>query len=857
MLSSNLKYFCAFVIKYKLLQPNQVLFRIGEVGDKFYIILKGKVDIMKIKIVKKEFKFIEFINYLRHLILLKEYHIYEKTIEDNKEMIYYFHEQYLLYEKKSEDRKKSVEDEKEKENYGDNDDNNDNDDKGNSDFGAFTYKSSNNNVSTNKNNIQLDKVNSLKSSLVHTSAKKYNSLFSDLLKSSILSSFNKGNRLINRQGEKKSILFNRQILNVNKEKIKENVNSLGENINSHEKENNNSPTKLYTHPSINRRKHVNSVDHTKSLLDVNFNYIKENYSKIKENISKNYNKNSKKINISHIDFIEENDSIDNTLILTKKRNSSLTQNLNTKGNNIDNYKKHKKSNLQVSINIKQSMINSEIVNYQYKNEILDEFDTLKKTYKVYDYFKLLELGTGNYFGDFAIEGDQKRTATIIAKDNSVHLGVIDASFYLSYIKNEKIKAMKSELNLLVDNYIFSSIKKNRFEKMYITYFQRQVYRTDEEIISEGEIVNIYFLKSKSVEIINYMTIPQLYSLLDELFEEIGLSLGNINNNTSSFPVIKALSDKDRKILALLKSNKSHLINFYNNEPVLKRYIPNKILVADGNKIFNLIEFYLHKNKPFFKVIPQNNNTILYKIHIENMKNIVSNETLLLDDIKEYVFSSVLPLALRIADAINFQVERYIEDSQRTDFNLNKKINDRNIKLKDDMNNIQKNGLLKIFHVKEKNKNQFNENKNSQDFSDGLQGFQKKKSVLNWNKSKLNTISFDYMKQTQSQIDFYNNNNKEKISNYEYSSDVNYPCINNNYKESIDLYPSSLDLQTHRTHIKNSKSQQVNFSKKEINKDEIIKNLKKSNYSNLARSILRCERSLLNINYIKKMNVNIK
>jgi CRP-like cAMP-binding protein len=45
----NLVFNCAKNLGYVKLEKGKVLFRIGDIGDKFYFILKGKISVLKLK----------------------------------------------------------------------------------------------------------------------------------------------------------------------------------------------------------------------------------------------------------------------------------------------------------------------------------------------------------------------------------------------------------------------------------------------------------------------------------------------------------------------------------------------------------------------------------------------------------------------------------------------------------------------------------------------------------------------------------------------------------------------------------------------------------------------------------------
>ena len=67
---------CAKNLNFKKLSKGEILFKIGEIGDRFYFILNGKVNILKLKELKDIYlTYVEYLQYLIFLIDSKEEYI--------------------------------------------------------------------------------------------------------------------------------------------------------------------------------------------------------------------------------------------------------------------------------------------------------------------------------------------------------------------------------------------------------------------------------------------------------------------------------------------------------------------------------------------------------------------------------------------------------------------------------------------------------------------------------------------------------------------------------------------------------------------------------------------------------------
>ena len=79
---------CAKSLGYVKLEKGEVLFKIGDIGDKFYFILSGKINILKLKELKKIFMTnVEYLQYCMFLIDYKEDYILNEVFKKNKKTL--------------------------------------------------------------------------------------------------------------------------------------------------------------------------------------------------------------------------------------------------------------------------------------------------------------------------------------------------------------------------------------------------------------------------------------------------------------------------------------------------------------------------------------------------------------------------------------------------------------------------------------------------------------------------------------------------------------------------------------------------------------------------------------------------
>lgn len=79
---NELSIMCAEILNYTELKKGKVLFRIGDIGDRFYFILTGKISVLKLKEINNiKMNYEEYIDYLLFLLEEKEIFIFNEVIK--------------------------------------------------------------------------------------------------------------------------------------------------------------------------------------------------------------------------------------------------------------------------------------------------------------------------------------------------------------------------------------------------------------------------------------------------------------------------------------------------------------------------------------------------------------------------------------------------------------------------------------------------------------------------------------------------------------------------------------------------------------------------------------------------------
>ena len=197
----------------------------------------------------------------------------------------------------------------------------------------------------------------------------------------------------------------------------------------------------------------------------------------------------------------------------------------------------------------------------------------KNSVYIYEYQEIIQLETGDMFGDTALgSATSKRTATIIAATDC-HFGCLNKDIY-NYIKFSNDKNRRNNINYICRTRIFKSLKYKTIEEKYINYFAFKNCVKDEDLVKYGEINhNIIIIKSGKFEINIKGGINNIFDLINEYkknflqSKEFGLSDNLVRK-------IMKLNANKNKIQKLLGTNYSRNIDEKINDNIYKLFLIN-------------------------------------------------------------------------------------------------------------------------------------------------------------------------------------------------------------------------------------------------------------------------------------------
>jgi hypothetical protein len=197
--------------------------------------------------------------------------------------------------------------------------------------------------------------------------------------------------------------------------------------------------------------------------------------------------------------------------LLEKTMAKNTEIFQIKNEEIEiNEKKKKYESLGMDLTKYLSIINA--------NEF-QEFNKSKVKLKILSYYKVLSLGIGSSFGDYAlINENSMRTATIFVKEDSF-FGTLSKQSYQNSIKSVNEKSNKLSLNFVFNTTIFDEITFPYFTIRYWNFFIKNRVKRDELLFEKKSQLEdiIFFYEGEVTLIIPHLTCKKI----DELISKIG------------------------------------------------------------------------------------------------------------------------------------------------------------------------------------------------------------------------------------------------------------------------------------------------------------------------------------------------
>ena len=266
---------------------------------------------------------------------------------------------------------------------------------------------------------------------------------------------------------------------------------------------------------------------------------------------------------------------------------------------------------------------NELITYESFEQLLK--DKKKKKIICYVYESYLLLGSGLYFGDFALDSDiNKRNATIRAEEDT-YLGWLKGNDYINMIAPKRRYEKMKEIAFLYNNFFFQNINPHTLERNYFHLFYLKEYPRGTILFdSEKMPKNLFLVKKGQIRFDLKSSVIEIHKLIKFLYNKI------VNNELYS----KLSLAKKKMVLPpeitsemhkYLKEPKLDGLKMQNNEFIqeMKKVQNFHISLLIGVEAVGLEEIFL--KIPYIMKGTAMKNIICYEFSVEQIDYLLKEE----------------------------------------------------------------------------------------------------------------------------------------------------------------------------------------------------------------------------------------
>ena len=206
----------------------------------------------------------------------------------------------------------------------------------------------------------------------------------------------------------------------------------------------------------------------------------------------------------------------------------------------------------------------------------------KEKLTVFQYFEITKKKEGDIFGELALQhNDNKRTGTMIATKDIV-LGYLSKTDYNNCLRGVEMKKRKIEVNFIMSFSLFDEMNWVNFEKTYFNFLKKENLTSGQIIINQNEKVeNIYFIMEGQIEITTNLTFVEISTILKQKNKKIkNKNKKNKENEDNSKEKMNSIENNYNKYDNYNNNSIHYNSNYYYNR---KYMMNNNLIESQENK----------------------------------------------------------------------------------------------------------------------------------------------------------------------------------------------------------------------------------------------------------------------------------
>ena len=288
---------------------------------------------------------------------------------------------------------------------------------------------------------------------------------------------------------------------------------------------------------------------------------------------------------------------------------------------------------------------------------------VKRSFTCIIYEHFLSFGSGDFFGDFALDStERKRTATIRCESECILASLTDQE-YLSMIAPKRKDDKQKDIAFLFNNFFFKEINIHIFEKNYFHLFIPQYMKMNHILYEEGtKPKELYLLNEGSLQLTIICSVIDLHNIIKFLYDKITKIKSYLDipiNPKKYLPKDKLIEIKkltiDPELNSIVKQSQQFILDMFK----VKTY---DISIISGKVALGIEELFL--DLPYLNTVKvYSSKATLYKLDKEKMEDMIKEEKACLSSLMKLCVQKVISLMERLTHIKRNAIQMALHNSK--------------------------------------------------------------------------------------------------------------------------------------------------------------------------------------------------